>query len=83
MDDDHLSKLPSTYMFTVEHDSLRDAGFINAKRSKATGVPAVHQHFWLVALNTVLVSNQDERQNLRNRCPTTIVLSSSSARISR
>ena len=45
VDDDHLSKLPSTYVLTVEHDSLRDEAFIYAGRLKAAGVPVVHDHF--------------------------------------
>ena len=45
VDDGHLSKLPSTYILTVEHDSLRDEAFIYAGRLKAAGVSVVHEHF--------------------------------------
>ncbi|CAF1099753.1 unnamed protein product [Rotaria sordida] len=40
-----LSKLPSTYILTVDHDRLRDEGFIYAARLKASGVNVIHHHF--------------------------------------
>ncbi|CAF2957169.1 unnamed protein product [Rotaria sp. Silwood2] len=45
VDDDELAKLPSTYILTVDHDRLRDEGFIYAARLKASGVNVVHRHF--------------------------------------
>lgn len=40
-----LAKLPSTYILTVDHDRLRDEGFIYAARLKINGVNVVHHHF--------------------------------------
>ncbi len=45
VDNKQLSKLPPTYVLTVDHDRLRDEGFIYAGRLKASGVKVVHQHF--------------------------------------
>lgn len=45
VDDKELAKLPPTYVLTVDHDRLRDEGFIYAGRLKATGVNVVHHHF--------------------------------------
>lgn len=45
VDDQELSKLPSTYVLTVDHDRLRDEGFIYAGRLKSNGVKVVHRHF--------------------------------------
>ncbi|CAF4764426.1 unnamed protein product [Rotaria sp. Silwood1] len=45
VDNKELSKLPSTYILTVDHDRLRDEGFIYAGRLKASGVNVVHRHF--------------------------------------
>ena len=42
---EQLGKLPATYILTVEHDILRDEGFIYAARLKASGVSVVHHHF--------------------------------------
>ena len=43
--DKELAKLPPTYVLTVDHDRLRDEGFIYAARLKANGVNVVHHHF--------------------------------------
>ena len=40
-----LAKLPRTYVLTVDHDRLRDEGFIYVGRVKANGVKLVHHHF--------------------------------------
>jgi len=45
VDDKELAKLPPTYVLTVDHDRLRDEGFIYAARLKANGVDVVHHHF--------------------------------------
>ena len=45
VDDKELAKLPPTYVLTVDHDRLRDEGFIYAGRLKANGVNVVHHHF--------------------------------------
>lgn len=45
VEDDQLAKLPPTYVLTVDHDRLRDEGFIYAGRLKANGVEVVHSHF--------------------------------------
>jgi acetyl esterase/lipase len=45
VDDTELAKLPPTYVLTVDHDRLRDEGFIYARRLKASGVNVVHHHF--------------------------------------
>lgn len=45
IDDKQLSKLPPTYVLTVDHDRLRDEGFIYAGRLKGNGVNVVHHHF--------------------------------------
>ncbi|CAF3721686.1 unnamed protein product, partial [Adineta steineri] len=45
VDNKELAKLPSTYILTVDHDRLRDEGFIYAERLKASGVKIVHHHF--------------------------------------
>jgi acetyl esterase/lipase len=45
VDDKELAKLPPTYVLTVDHDRLRDEGFIYAARVKASGVKVVHHHF--------------------------------------
>ncbi|CAF1407596.1 unnamed protein product [Adineta ricciae] len=45
VDDSDLAKLPPTYVLTVDHDRLRDEGFIYAGRLKANGVKVVHHHF--------------------------------------
>jgi acetyl esterase/lipase len=45
VEDEELAKLPPTYILTVDHDRLRDEGFIYAGRLKANGVDVVHRHF--------------------------------------
>lgn len=40
-----LSKLPSTYVLTVGHDRLRDEVFIYVARLKANRVNVTHRHF--------------------------------------
>ncbi|CAF1121010.1 unnamed protein product [Adineta steineri] len=45
VDNKELAKLPTTYILTVDHDRLRDEGFIYAERLKASGVKIVHHHF--------------------------------------
>ena len=45
VDDKELSKLPLTYVLTVDHDRLRDEGFIYAGRLKSSGVKVIHHHF--------------------------------------
>ena len=45
VDDEQLSKSPSTYILTVGHDRLRDEGFIYYGRLKRVGVPVVHHHY--------------------------------------
>jgi len=45
VDDKDLAKLPPTYILTVDHDRLRDEGFIYAGRLTANGVDVVHHHF--------------------------------------
>ncbi|UJR23979.1 hypothetical protein I4U23_026945 [Adineta vaga] len=45
VDNKDLAKLPPTYVLTVDHDRLRDEGFIYAGRLKANGVKVVHHHF--------------------------------------
>lgn len=45
VDDKDLRKLPRTYISTVDHDRLRDQGFIYAGRLKDNGVDVVHRHF--------------------------------------
>lgn len=45
VDDEELRKLPPTYVLTVDHDRLRDEGFIYAGRLKSNGVKVVHRHF--------------------------------------
>ncbi len=45
VDDKELAKLPPTYVLTVDHDRLRDEGFIYAGRLKANGVNVIHRHF--------------------------------------
>ena len=45
VEDDQLAKLPSTYILSVGHDSLRDEAFIYEARLKRTGVSVVHNHY--------------------------------------
>jgi acetyl esterase/lipase len=45
IEEEELAKLPPTYILTVDHDRLRDEGFIYAGRLKANGVNVVHHHF--------------------------------------
>ena len=39
-----LDSLPLTYLFTAEHDALRDEGFLYAERLKSSGVKVEHVH---------------------------------------
>ncbi|CAF2979044.1 unnamed protein product [Rotaria socialis] len=45
VENEELSKLPSTYILTVDHDRLRDESFIYAARLKTNGVDVVHRHY--------------------------------------
>jgi arylacetamide deacetylase-like 2 len=45
VEDKQLAKLPSTYILSVGHDSLRDEAFIYGARLKHTGVSVVHNHY--------------------------------------
>jgi acetyl esterase/lipase len=45
VEDEQLAKLPSTYILTVGHDSLRDEAFIYEGRLKRVGVQIVHNHY--------------------------------------
>jgi len=40
----HLDGLPLTYLFTAEHDALRDDGFLYAYRLRESGVKLKHVH---------------------------------------
>jgi len=41
---ERLDSLPPTYIFTSEHDPLRDEGFLYAHRLRNSGVTVVHAH---------------------------------------
>jgi len=45
VEDNELAKLPSTYILSVGHDSLRDEAFIYEARLKRAGVSVVHNHY--------------------------------------
>jgi acetyl esterase/lipase len=45
VEDKQLAKLPSTYILSVGHDSLRDEAFIYEGRLKHAGVSVVHNHY--------------------------------------
>lgn len=45
VEDEKLAKLPSTYLLTVGHDSLRDEAFMYEGRLKRVGVSVAHDHY--------------------------------------
>lgn len=42
---DNLRNLPDALVLTVEHDVLRDDGFLYANRLRQYGVPVIHTHY--------------------------------------
>ncbi|CAF2135386.1 unnamed protein product [Rotaria magnacalcarata] len=45
VENEKLSKLPATYVLTVDHDQFRDEGFIYVVHVKSNGVHVTHRHF--------------------------------------